>query len=128
MGVINSRPLSSRTKEEVENHVRSLGKDFDVYAALVDDNGIDGELLSEMDEAMFLETLDDVAITDETHRTRLLEDFRIYASCHATGSVGTAAGPVNEIILESSINAALPSASWGEVATGGVAKGAEHGL
>ena len=108
MGAINSRPLSSRTKEEVESHVRSLGSDFEAYAALVDDNGIDGDLLSEMDEAMFLETLDDIDITQEAHRTRLLEDFRIYASCHATGSVGTSTtaggGPISEIVVMGNIS------------------------
>lgn len=96
MGVINSRPISMVSKEEVEDHVRSLGIDFEGYADLIDENGIDGDLLSEMDNHVFNETLDDIEITDPMHRNRLLEEFRIYA---AIINNDTRSSPMAEILL-----------------------------
>ncbi|CAB9519834.1 Diguanylate cyclase phosphodiesterase [Seminavis robusta] len=75
MGGIHSQPLAEISKEDVARRVVSLGADYQVYSLLVDDNGIDGDLLSEMDEDIFLETLDDIGLDNPTHRAKLLQEF-----------------------------------------------------
>ncbi|CAB9501372.1 Receptor-type adenylate cyclase [Seminavis robusta] len=75
MGGIHSEPLAEIRKEDVARRVISLGAEYQDYALLVDDNGIDGDLLGEMDEAIFLETLDDIGLDNRTHRAKLLQEF-----------------------------------------------------
>jgi len=94
MGGVDSK-LVDISKEQVAQHVVSLGSDYEAYAPLIDDNGIDGDLLSEMDGNMFLETLDDVEITDPKHRATLLQEFKVYTATLQTPAV--VGGPVGEV-------------------------------
>lgn len=80
MGASSSKQLFSElTREDVATYVASLGSDYQPYGTLVKNNGVDGELLSEMNPDEFLETLDDLKINDSNHRWRLLKEFQKYA-------------------------------------------------
>jgi len=115
MGAANTRPIVVIGKEEVEAHVRSLGPEFDKYAAMVDDNAIDGELLAEMNDEAFLETLDDLELDHPEHRRKLLEEFQIYSSFRQS-AVDSSQGPVAEIHVADSW-ASLTSQMQGSVGT-----------
>ena len=67
-----------------------IGDDYKPYAALAEDNGVDGDLLSEMDPDEFLETLDDLNITNSEHRVRLLQEFKKYSSNQQLDAVSEA--------------------------------------
>lgn len=97
MGANKSRPLAEISKEDVAAHLSNLGPEFKIYASLADDNGIDGDLLSEMDEQIFLETLDDVDIHNQSHRTRLLEEFKFCSSAFTIEVMQPPQGPINEV-------------------------------
>jgi class 3 adenylate cyclase len=105
MGGSNSRLLSDVTKEQISAHVNSLGLDYQEYCILVEDNGIDGDLLAEMNEEEFVETLDDLQIMDRLHRNKLLDEFKIFLTLTVVTEnkqadddiVRSAHGPIKEV-------------------------------
>jgi DNA-directed RNA polymerase subunit N (RpoN/RPB10) len=76
MGNNGSTPLEDVTKDQVAQRVSELGDKFSSYAAAIDENGVDGDLLAGMNEEDFNETLDDLGVTSRLHRRKLLQEFR----------------------------------------------------
>lgn len=76
MGNTESVPLEECSKEHVVKRVSSFGDKFAAYAAAIDENGVDGDLLSGMNEDEFNETLDDLGVKSRLHRRKLLQEFR----------------------------------------------------
>lgn len=86
MGAVSSKQLESFTKKDVAMIVASYGEKFQPYAQIIQENGIDGELLASMTEQEFLETLDELDVTARLHRRKLLKEFR---AGHETLSYGS---------------------------------------
>jgi hypothetical protein len=67
MGAQQSKKFNDLTRDEVAEGIRTLGSTFETYAEAVLENGIDGSILSSLDEDELRETLEDLGVSSRLH-------------------------------------------------------------
>jgi hypothetical protein len=67
MGAQQSKSFNDLTRDEVADGIRELGSNFEAFAEAALENGIDGSLLSSLDEDELRETLEDLGVSSRLH-------------------------------------------------------------
>jgi hypothetical protein len=76
MGALQSKSFNDLTRDEVAEGIRELGSNFDTYAEAVLGSGIDGSLLSSLDEDELRETLEDLGVSSRLHARVLTNKWK----------------------------------------------------
>jgi hypothetical protein len=80
MGAQQSKKFNDLTRGEVAEGIRALGSSFGTYAEAVLENGIDGSILSCLDEDKLSETLKDLGVSSRLHARVLTSKWETASS------------------------------------------------
>lgn len=92
MGSTGSKSLSEFSKEEIAEYLSLYGDNYLQYAERIKQNCVDGELLVSLNEEELYETLDELEVTSQLHRKKLLNEMKRFIP----GLMGPSSSPSNQ--------------------------------